>query len=216
MDTRSTRRNIFALSFLFAMATAGSAFAHGGVKLEQDECVTTVGPVKVHFIGYQRKGEPEEFCDDIARTGPTVIALTAIDSGRQPDSYMAQNQESAAPAGPAVDVRDIAIGVRIVRETGGDAATEFYAPPKIHNNATMTFEHDFKEAGNYVAIITVADRDGHEWSSRFPFRVGVLSLWNTIEYVLYGIGFLGLTAGLWLVAWRRGAQPEQTALHQAE
>jgi len=29
----------------------------------------------MHFIGYQREGEEEEFCEDIARTGPTVIAL---------------------------------------------------------------------------------------------------------------------------------------------
>ncbi len=223
MDTRSSRRSLFMLTFLLASAMAENAFAHGGVKLEQDECVTTVGPVKVHFIGYQRKGEPEEFCDDIAQTGPTVIALTAIELGRQPDSYMAQNQApSSAPPAPAVDVRDIAIGVRIVKEGGEgadiEAATQFYAPPKTQRNATMTFEHDFKEAGNYVAIITVADRDGHEWSSRFPFRVGVLSLWNTIEYVLYGIGFLGLSAGLWLIAWRRRpTEPAHgAALHQAE
>jgi hypothetical protein len=204
-----------------------SALAHGGVKLEQDECVATVGPVKVHFIGYQRKGEPEEFCDDIVRTGPTVIALTALELGRLPDSYMAQNQAPAAtPASPAVDLRDIAIGVRIVKDVGEEkekadigAATEFYAPPKIHRNATMTFEHDFKEAGNYAAIITVADRDGHEWSSRFPFRVGVFSLWNTIEYILYGIGFLALSAGLWLIAWRRPpTEPasDGATLHQAE
>lgn len=223
MDTRSMRRSLFVLVLATASAMTSSAFAHGGVKLEQDECVATVGPVKVHFIGYQRKGEPEEFCDDIVRTGPTVIALTAVESGRLPDSYMAQNQASnAAPPAPAVDVRDIAIGVRIVKDVGeaGDsaAATEFYAPPKIHRNATMTFEHDFKEAGNYVAIITVADRDGHEWSSRFPFRVGVLSLWNMIEYVLYGIGFLALSAGLWLIAWRRPpTEPgADGALHHAE
>lgn len=234
MDARSKRRNLFMLSFLFALTTAGAAFtpasalAHGGVKLEQDECVVKVGPVKVHFIGYQRKGEPEEFCDDIARTGPTVIALTAIESARLPDSYMVQNQAPAAEPAARVDLRDLAIGVRIVKNIGegkesGDlgSATEFYAPPKVYRNATMTFEHDFKDAGDYVAIITVADRDGGEWSSRFPFKVGVFSLWNTIEYILYAIGFLALSLGLWLTAWKRRKGPPEpaaggAAVHQAE
>ena len=31
-----------------------SAFAHGGVALEQDECVLRIGPNTMHFIGYQR------------------------------------------------------------------------------------------------------------------------------------------------------------------
>jgi len=235
MDTRSERRNLFMLTLLLALTIGGyayaprSAFAHGGVKLEQDECVVKVGPVKVHFIGYQRKGEPEEFCDDIPRTGPTVIALSALESARLPDSYMVQNQApTAEPAAPTVDLRELAIGVRIVKNLGEEkekadlgATTEFYAPPKIHRNATMTFEHDFKEAGNYVAIITVADRDGREWSSRFPFEVGVFSLWNTIEYILYAIGFFALSAGLWLVAWKRRKGPAEpaadgAALHQAE
>lgn len=228
MDTRSTRRRLFALALTCAMAAGGSAFAHGGVKLEQDTCVVKVGPVTVHFIGYQSKGEPEEFCEDIAHTGPTVIALSAMESDRLPDSYIVQNQAPAArPAGPSVDLREIAIGVRIVKNVGEakenadiGAVTEFYAPPKIHRNATLTFEHDFKEGGSYAAIITVADREGHEWSSRFPFTVGVFSLWNMLDYILYGVGFVGLIGALWALAWRRGRKlgPDEAhgALHQAE
>jgi hypothetical protein len=217
------------LTLLSAMAMASSAFAHGGVKLEQDDCVVTAGPVTVHFIGYQRKGEPEEFCADIARTGPTVIALSAMESGRLPDSYIVQNQTPATtPVSPAVDLRQIAIGVRIVKDVGAEkekvdiaAVTEFYAAPKIHRNATMTFEHDFKEAGNYVAIITVADSAGQEWSSRFPFSVGVFSLWNMIDYILYVIAFVSLIGALWLVAWKRGQKPTEAGnahamFHQAE
>jgi hypothetical protein len=224
MDTRSSRRGIFALALAFALATGGSAIAHEGVKLEQDTCVVKVGPVKVHFIGYQSKGEPQEFCEDIAHTGPTVIALSALELDRLPDSYIVQNQAPAAPsATSSVDLREIAIGVRIVKdakEAAENAATEFYAPPKIYRNATMTFQHDFQEAGRYVAIITVADRGGQEWSARFPFSVGMFSVWNSIEYILYAIGFLALSAGLWRIAWRgkRPAKPAETltAFHQAE
>lgn len=218
MELGAWKRNVFALTLMSAIAMANSAFAHGGVKLEQDECVVRLGPITVHFIGYQRKGEPEEFCNDIPQTGPTVIALSAMESGRLPDSYIVQNQApAAAPVTPAVDLREIAIGVRIVKDVGAEkekadigAATEFYAPPKIHRNSTMTFEHDFKDAGSYVAIVTVADGKGNEWSSRFPFTVGVFSLWNTIEYILYAVAFASLSIGLWLVAWRRKPQTGAT------
>lgn len=227
MDTRSSRRGIFAFAFACVMAVAGSAFAHDGVKLEQDTCVVKVGPVKVHFIGYQRTGEPQEFCQDIAQTGPTVIALSALED-RLPDNYIVQNQASpAAPASPSVDLREIAIGVRIVEDVGEEkekanigAVTTYYAPPKTHRNATMTFEHDFRKAGHYVAIITVADRDGHEWSARFPFAVGLFSLWNMLDYVLYVIGFVSLCAFLWYVLGRRAkpteAEHASAAFHQAE
>lgn len=228
MDTRSSRRGIFAFAFACAIAAAGYAFAHDGVKLEQDTCVVKVGPVKVHFIGYQRKGEPQEFCADIAQTGPTVIALSALEADRLPDNYIVQNQAPvAAPAAPSVDLREMALGVRIIEEVGEEkekadigAATVYYAPPKIHRNATLTFEHDFQKAGHYVAIITVVDREGREWSARFPFAVGLFSFWNTIEYILYAVGFVSLCGFLWYVLGRRSkpaeAEHASAALHQAE
>ncbi|MGD9544763.1 MAG: hypothetical protein AB7F41_07005 [Methylocystis sp.] len=168
---------------------ATGAEAHGGVKLEQDECVLRIGPNTMHFIGYQRTGEEQEFCEDIAQTGPTVIALTAV----------------------SPDLRDMAIGIRVVKDVGEekekadiDAATVAYYPPKVYRNGTMTFEHDFKEAGRYVGIVTVSDDLGNQWVSRFPFTVGVFTFMGYIEYILYGVGFTALCAGLWFYLGRSG------------
>ena len=140
----------------------------------------------MHFIGYQREGEEEEFCEDIARTGPTVIALTAI----------------------SPDLRDMAIGVRVVKDTGEErekanieAVTVAYYPPKIYHNGTMTFEHNFKDAGRYVGIVTVADDLGNQWVSRFPFTVGVFTFMGYLEYILYGVAFTALCGFLWGHAW---------------
>jgi hypothetical protein len=136
----------------------------------------------MHFIGYQRAGEEQEFCEDIAQTGPTVIALTAI----------------------SPDLRDMAIGVRVVKDVGGerekaniDAVTVAYFPPKVYHNGTMTFEHDFKDAGRYVGIVTVADDLGNQWVARFPFTVGVFTFMGYIEYILYGVAFTALCGVLW-------------------
>ena len=56
--------------------------------------VLKIGPNTMHFIGYQRSGEEQEFCEDIAKTGPTIIALTAV----------------------LPDLRDMAIGIRVVKD----------------------------------------------------------------------------------------------------
>lgn len=196
------KRDIFALTLISAMAAASSAFAHGGVKLEQDECVLKIGPNTMHFIGYQRKGEEQEFCEDIASTGPTVIALTAV----QPD------------------LRDMAIGIRVVKDVGEekekadiDAVTEAYLPPKVYRNGILTFEHDFKTAGRYVGIVTVSDDEGQQWVSRFPFTVGLYTFGGMLEYILYATGFLSLSALLWFVSWRRKPKsPDVGAIVQAE
>jgi hypothetical protein len=176
---------------LFAPLATTGAFAHGGVKLEQDTCVLKIGPSTMHFIGYQREGEEEEFCEDIARTGPTVIALSAI----------------------SPDLRDMAIGVRVVKDVGEekekqnlDAVTVAYYPPKVYPNGIMTFEHNFKDAGRYVGIVTVADDLGNQWVSRFPFTVGVFTFMAYLDYILYAVAFTALCGFLWYMLGRGKAK----------
>jgi hypothetical protein len=188
MKLRSVWQILFAMTLMSALTGAGSALAHGGVKLEQDECVLKIGPNTMHFIGYQRTGEEQEFCEDIAQTGPTVIALTAV----------------------SPDLRDMAIGIRVVKDVGEekekaniDAVTVAYLPPKVYRNGTLTFEHDFKDAGRYVGIVTVADEEGNQWVSRFPFTVGIYTFMGMLEYILYGVGVVALTGFLWFIFWHR-------------
>lgn len=178
-------RGLFAGAVIAAAANFAaptSAFAHGGVALEQDECVLRIGPSKMHFIGYQRTGEQAEFCEDIANTGPTVIGLTAV----------------------SPNLRDMAIGIRVVKDVGEekekanlDEVTVAYVAPKVYRNGAMTFEHDFKQAGRYVGIVTARDNLGNEWVSRFPFSVGLYTFWGMLEYILYGVGFFSLVGLLW-------------------
>jgi hypothetical protein len=202
MNQRTVWGSLFALTLMSALSASAPAFGHGGVKLEQDECVLKIGPNTMHFIGYQRTGEEQEFCEDIAQTGPTVIALTAV----------------------SPDLRDMAIGIRVVKDIGQDkekenidAVTVAYLAPRVYRNGTLTFEHDFKEAGHYVGIVTVADDQGNQWVSRFPFSVGVYTFMGMIEYILYAVGVLSLSAFLWFLFWRRAhktPKPE-TVVHHA-
>jgi hypothetical protein len=110
------------------------------------------------------------------------------------------------------DLRDMAVGIRIVKDVGEekekanlDAITVAYIAPKVYRNGAMTFEHDFKQAGHYVGIVTVRDDLGNEWVSRFPFSVGLYTFWGMFEYILYGVGFFSLVGLLWW-ALRAGAK----------
>jgi hypothetical protein len=200
MKFRIAAYAVLAASLLMSPLVANSARAHGGVKLEQDECVLKIGPNTMHFIGYQRTGEEQEFCEDIAQTGPTVIALTAV----------------------SPDLRDMAIGIRVVKDVGEakeqaniDAVTVAYHEPKVYRNGIMTFEHDFKEAGRYVGIVTVTDDLGNKWVSRFPFTVGVYTFMGSLEYILYGVGFTALCGFLWYMASRNRARARKMEPHAA-
>ena len=184
-----------ALTAVFLALGVRAAAAHGGVKLEQDECVMKIGPSTMHFIAYQRVGEEQEFCEDIAQTGPTVIALSAV----------------------SPDLRDMAIGVRVVKDVGEDkeqsdiaAVTVAYYPPKVYRNGTMTFEHDFQQSGKYVGIVTVSDDLGNQWIARFPFTVGVFTLMGNIEYILYGVAFIMLCGFLWYMLQARAKKTDST------
>lgn len=191
---------IFSLGALLGVSLLPTgAAAHGGVKLEQDECVMQLGPNTLHFIGYQRSGEEQEFCQDIAQTGPTVIALSAV----------------------SPELRDMAIGVRIVKDVGEanekanlDAITIVNMEPKVYRNGILTLEHDFRDAGHYVALVTVRDDLGNEWVTRFPFGVGLYTFWGMLEYILYGVGFVSLIGAMWL-ALRAKAQKAAQAAHAA-
>ena len=191
---------IFSLGALLGVSLLPTgAAAHGGVKLEQDECVMQLGPNTLHFIGYQRSGEEQEFCQDIAQTGPTVIALSAV----------------------SPELRDMAIGVRIVKDVGEanekanlDAITILNMEPKVYRNGILTLEHDFRDAGHYVALVTVRDDLGNEWVTRFPFGVGLYTFWGMLEYILYGVGFISLIGAMWL-ALRAKAQKAAQEAHAA-
>ena len=92
-----------------------------------------------------------------------------------------------------------------------DAVTVAYLPPKVYHNGTMTFEHDFKQAGHYVGIVTVTDDLGNAWVSRFPFTVGLYTVMGMIEYILYAVGFAALCGFLWYLLGQRAQKPPAPA-----
>jgi len=82
--------------FIGVLGLAGEAQAHGGVSIDQGQCVMKIGPDTMTFTGYQPQKSREQFCDDIPDFGPTIIVLDA-----QQD-----------------ELRDMTLDIRVLRNVG--------------------------------------------------------------------------------------------------
>lgn len=134
-------------------ALGQAASAHGGLSIEKDLCKLRLGPYAMHFTGYQPEVTgASEFCEDIPRTGQTIVALDAVDEA----------------------LRDLPIEVRIIRDTGDEsdleAVTVLHLPAKIYASGTVSFDHRFEQEGRFVGLVS-AGATG-EFPARFPFSVG--------------------------------------------
>lgn len=163
-------RVIYTLTLMLALIS--SAVAHDGVALEKDSCVVAVGPLSVHFSAYQRYGEEQEDCADIARIGATVFGLTPVQS----------------------EYRDWALGLKVINE---QAEIVVNVSPHQNPNGILTVERNIAYAGNYTILITARNPAGEEYSGKMPVTIGLATVWNKIEYILYTLGFFGFATTLW-------------------
>lgn len=175
------------MRFLVALALATAGFvaqaeAHGGVSINEGQCIMKIGPDTMSFTGYQPLKSRDTFCDDIPDIGQTIIVLDA-----QQD-----------------ELRNMSLDMRILRDVGQandnenlEQNTEIYVPPKKYKTGTLNFQYDFPKKGKFIGLVKARSDDGSkEYVSRFPFSVG-----ETVGRDLTAAAFLGAVAlvgfGLW-------------------
>ena len=143
------------------MMVSAPASAHGGVSIQEDQCVLTIGPYRMHLTGYQPEVAPEKkFCEDIPAVGRAIIVLDYLDTA----------------------LRELATGVRIVEAESWAAAqavaedtqrpTVLDKPPGTYKTGTLQIEHRFDKPGYFVGLVTVQSNRQEQIVSRFPFSVG--------------------------------------------
>jgi hypothetical protein len=141
--------------------------------MDDDYCRLNIGAYSMHFVGYQPDSSAEkEFCEDIPRTGRTIVVLDFVD----------------------MELRALPTEVRIVRDTGAqenlDAVTVLYVPPKVYPNGSVHFEHTFTEPGKFVGLVSVGDQG--KLVARFPFSVsrggvvGKVAVWVLLALAIGG------------------------------
>lgn len=142
-------------SFLLVILISKS-FAHGGLSLDEDYCVLTVGKYEMHFSGYQPENNgPKEFCEDIPETGNTIVVLDFMDD----------------------ELRSLPVEVRIILDTEEnnedlESITVYKKDYKIYKNGTISLRKNFENKGKFIGYVTVKDENNFI-ISEFPFSVGI-------------------------------------------
>lgn len=169
--------------FLGTSILVAEAAAHGGVMMEEDQCIIKFGFYKAHFTIYQpQTREDEEFCEDLPDTGPAIFVMNYLHDS----------------------LRKVPVDFRIIRDFTGlgrfakwndleqagnlEEYTVYYLPPTIHSNGELKAEHSFK-SGDYIGIVTAKHPSNAKvYRAVFPFQVGN----NRIFYGLVALICLGL------------------------
>lgn len=178
------------------------AWAHGGVRIDEDVCKLFIGNYSLHFTGYQLRAadhadhvhspddaDRKEFCHDIPGLGYTVVVLDAVDP----------------------ELREMPLEVRIVHDTEDmsnlEAITVFHIPPKIYPTGTVAIEHTFDKPGKFVGMVTVGSGKS-VLESRFPFSVAqapspFVRYIPFLAIVLAGAGLYGYSNRRYTAGWRK-------------
>ena len=150
------------------LSAATRALAGGGVVLQDDTCIITIGFYTAHFTAYQPETSGNrEFCEDLPHTGETIFVLDYLHSSLKEVPVSFRIIHDASKLGRFVKWED----VQKIGDLGPH--TVFYQPPVIEPSASFRVSMDFAENGDYVGIAT-AGHPGNDnvYVAVFPFRVG--------------------------------------------
>ncbi|WP_422584948.1 hypothetical protein [Polaromonas sp.] len=174
-------------SALLAVAAA-SAWAHGGVGMEDDKCILRIGSDRAHFAGYQPEHRAsQEFCEDIPEVGRAVIVIDFIHPALRERMVEFRILRDADGLGAKARYEDLGDKDRIAQRT------MVALPAKAYPRGTVTLDHRFSEPGWYIGLLSATDpASGKTETSVFPFRVGVRNYWKYLPLPLFFIGLAWL------------------------
>jgi hypothetical protein len=174
-------------SLLLFFSSACLAKAEGGAGPEAmtmgNMCMVMFGYDMIHITAYLPGQSRSEYCREIPSTGKVILVFD-IENPR---------------------FRDLPIEIRIIRDpltplamgADLDPLTERRFPPTKYRTGTFSFEHEFKQSGHYIGLVTLVKENGETETQQFKFSVGE-TLW---QYVPYALGAL-LIALVVLAYWR--------------
>ncbi len=180
------------------------ASAHGDVGQEGGRCIMRIGPYLMNFTGYQPQTKGQEtFCDDIPDAGRTIIVLDVEQkSGGAADDPVNYN-----------DLRAMDIDFRVLKNVGQardednmEQNTEVYIGKKKYPLGTLHFEHDFKNHGKFIGLLSATDDHGRVFVSRFPFSVGEAFNQTLLTFAVAGAAAIAGIGGYFFYSRRKAGK----------
>ncbi len=171
---------------LLLAAASPKARAEGGAGPEAmtmgNMCMVMFGYDMIHITAYLPGKSRSEFCEEIPATGK-VIMVFDIENPR---------------------FRDLPIEIRVIRDpltpvtanTELDPLTEVHFPATQYRKGTFSFEHDFKNDGHYIGLVTLTKENGEKETQQFKFSVGE-TFWGYVSYILGAI-FIAMVVAAYL------------------
>lgn len=194
------RCGLFALLVCFAPG----AFAHGGVSVEDDTCIMTIGTYKAHFTGYQPQVRAsQEFCEDIPVVAESIIVLDFISRPLRDMLIDFRVVRDVNEVGVKATIDDLGSAEDIER------ATMFRRPPERFPRGSVDVAIEFTEPGQYIGILTATDEGTdvrREYVSVFPFSVGVTNWWARLKWIIAPL-LLGAVLLFWTTRSRDSTTP---------
>jgi len=169
---------------LLLTCPAALSLAGGGLVLEGDVCIIRIDFYSAHFTAYQPgTSGNEQFCQDLPNAGVTIFVL----------DYLHQS------------LKEVPVEFRIIRDVTGQGRfvklkhveeledieqhTVFYQAPVIRADASLKIEHDFREKGAYLGIVSAGHPSNNTtYTAVFPFEVGASNRGYILPMLLLLIG----------------------------
>lgn len=165
-------------------ALGGAAQAHGGVSMEDDNCIMRIGMYRAHFTGYQPElRATQEFCEDIPELGKAIIVVDFVDTSLRTRSVEFRVLRDVNDLGKRARYEDLGDATAI------EAATLFKLDAQTYPKGTLTFDQRFEQPGWFIGMLSATDpASGQTLHSVFPFRVGVKNPWRHLPAFVVVIG----------------------------
>lgn len=175
------------IGLVMSLGAAPLARAEGGAGPEAmsmgNMCMVMFGYDMIHITVFQPDKSRSEYCSEIPSTGRAIMAF-----------------DIENPA-----FRDLPLELRIIRDpltpslpTGAalDAITELHLPAKKYTKGTFSVEHEFKENGHYIGLVTLTRAGGEQQTELWKFMVGE-TLWAWVPQIAGTILIAGMVAAYW-------------------